>query len=108
MWLDELWDLAPLPALVSLSACSGMQSYLYAGDEPISLAATCLQAGAQQVVGSLWPVRDDEALTITGAFYEHFFDGAHPALALVRAQRQAIAAGATWRCWAPFVCVGGP
>ena len=108
IWLDELWELAPLPRLVSLSACSGMQSYLYEGDEPISLAATCLKAGAQHVAGSLWPVRDEDASAITQTFYQQVFAGARPAQALAHAQRQAIAAGAPWRSWAPFVCLGAP
>ena len=108
IWLDQLWELAPLPPLVSLAACSGMQSYVYEGDEPISLAVTCLKAGAQQVVGSLWPVRDEDAAAITANFYEHLFAGARPAQALAYAQRQSIAAGASWRSWAPFVCLGGP
>jgi CHAT domain-containing protein len=64
-----------------------------------------LQAGAQHVVGSLWPVRDEHAAEITTAFYEQYFAGNRPAPALAKTQRQAISAGAAWRRWAPFVCV---
>jgi len=108
VWLDELWEIAPLPSLVSLSACSGMQSYVVEGDEHISLATTCLQAGARHVLGSLWRVRDEDVPAISTAFYHHLFEGAPPALALARAQRQAIDAGASWSAWAPFVCMGAP
>jgi CHAT domain-containing protein len=106
VWLDEVWELAPLPPLFSLSACSGMQSYLYEGDEPIGLATTCLQAGAQHVVGSLWPVRDAGAASVMSAFYRYFFEGSAPPRALAMAQRQAAMGDSAWRCWAPFICVG--
>jgi CHAT domain-containing protein len=106
VWLDELWELAPLPSLFSLSACSGMQSYLYEGDEPIGLATTCLQAGAQHVVGSLWPMPDADAASVMSDFYHYFFDGSAPPQALAAAQRQAALGDLAWRCWAPFICVG--
>ena len=70
LWLDEIYQLAPLPRLVTLSACSGTASRLYEGDEPIGLATTCLAAGAQHVVGSLWPLLD----TYMAAFMRHFYE----------------------------------
>lgn len=69
VWLDELWQCAPLPQLVTLSACSGSKSKLYAGDEHISLATTCLSAGAHTVVGSLWPVPDKEMPVSMHTYY---------------------------------------
>ncbi len=107
VWLDELWDLAPLPSLVTLSGCSTMQSYLYEGDEQISLAATCFQAGTRTIAGSLWRVPDEHVPLLTDAFYERYIAGEHPALALAHAQRLAISAGVPWQAWAPLLCMGG-
>lgn len=106
LWLDRIAELAPLPALVTLSACSGMQTYLYEGDEPVGLAAACLAAGAGQVVAGLWPVRDDRAAALMAGFYQHWWAGAPAARALALAQRAAHQAGAALDGWGGFLCAG--
>lgn len=108
LWLDELWQLAPLPPLVMLSACSGSRGHFYPGDEQLGLVSTCLAAGAHQVVGSLWPILDPAASTLTAAFYRHFYAGATPARALAHAQREALFQGRPLAEWAPFLCTGAP
>lgn len=106
IWLDQLRELAPLPALVTLSACNGMQSLIYEGDEHVGLATTCLIAGANTITGSLWPVLDEAASTMMTRFYERFFAGESPAAALAKAQRVAIENGETLQHWASFICMG--
>lgn len=108
VWLDELWQCAPLPQLVTLSACSGSKSKLYEGDEHISLATTCLAAGAQTVVGSLWPVPDTEMPLLMRDFYAALAEGKPVALSLALAQRQAWEQEHSWRLWGGLTCTGVP
>jgi CHAT domain-containing protein len=118
VWLDELWDCAPLPKLVTLSACSGSKSRLYEGDEHVGLVTTCLAAGAQHVVASLWPVLDQDAVNLMVAFYSYLTANqrvAGPritaygvARALALAQRAAWQAGKAPTQWGGFCCTGLP
>lgn len=104
--LDELWSLAPLPALVVFSACSGSRSRVYAGDEHVSLVNTCLAAGAEQVIGSLWPVADERAAGLMDDFYARYLEGMPAAHALAAAQRTAHERGEPPAHWGGFGCVG--
>lgn len=108
LWLDQLWNLAPLPRLVTLSACQGSQSLVFEGDEPVGLTIACLAAGAQQVVGSLWPLPDAAAVRLMTEFYDQFWSGKGPAQALALAQRAAIYRSMAPGYWGGFVCVGSP
>lgn len=106
LWLDQLWEVAPLPRLLTLSACYGLQSRVYDGDEHLSLTTTALAAQVQHVVGSLWPVLDDSSAPLMLAFYKHVQQGKGVAHALALAQRERWAQGATG--WEGFLCVGLP
>lgn len=106
--LDELWQLAPLPPLVTLSACSGGHSLVYAGDEHVSLTITCLAAGAQRVVSSLWPVQDESMPGLMASFYRHWRNGTGAALALALAQRAAHQAGLPPAQWGGLQIFGLP
>jgi CHAT domain-containing protein len=108
VWVDELWDCAPFPALVTLSACSGSKSRLYDGDEQVGLAATFLAAGARHVVASLWPVKDEEAAGLMKTFYSYLLLGNSVSLALALAQRAAAQNGKAVSHWAGFRCTGLP
>ena len=106
LWLDDFWELAPLPPLVTLSACNGTQSLVHEGDEHIGLATTCLAAGAQQVVGSLWPVLDESVTQLVLDFYAQLQLGQDPARALAISQRAALRRDEDINCWGGFLCVG--
>jgi CHAT domain-containing protein len=108
VWLDELWDYAPLPGLVALSACSGSKGRLYEGDEQVGLATTCLAAGAQHVVASLWQILDQYAADFMLAFYQNLAAGQGVAEALAVVQRQAWESGETIGQWGSFRCTGMP
>ncbi|MCA9950131.1 MAG: CHAT domain-containing protein [Anaerolineales bacterium] len=108
LWLDEVPPLGPLPATVVLSACSSNVGRLFAGDEQVGLAATCLTAGAQRVVGSLWPVADKNMPRLMGAFYRYLRAGRPAAGALAEAQREMLAANLPAEVWSGFTLVGAP
>ena len=108
VWLDELWQCSPLPQLVTLSACSGSKSKVYEGDEHVSLATTCLSAGARTVVGSLWPVADKTMPALMATYYAALAADQSVALALASAQRQAWQQGKSWRLWGGLTCTGAP
>lgn len=108
IWLDQLHDLAPLPPLVSLSACSSSESFLYEGDERVDLRSICLIAGTHSIVGAAWPVLDGAASTLILRFYDQYLDGCGPAQATALAQRQYLAANPEDPNWMSFCCAGVP
>jgi CHAT domain-containing protein len=108
IWLDQLWECAPLPQLVTLSACDSSRSIVYAGDEHVGLPITCLAAGAQTIIGSLWPIRDEKAPQLMVDFYTYRLAKTSPAQALAMAQQQAIRRGDDIRDWSGFLCRGEP
>lgn len=108
LWLDELQQMGPLPSLVVLSACSGLRNLVYEGDELMGLTISCLAAGAQRVVGSLWPVLDQESPDFMVNFYQHLLSGKEVADALALAQRTAVNTGVDLMHWSGFQCVGQP
>ena len=108
VWLDELWQCSPLPQLVTLSACSGSKSKVHEGDEHVSLATTCLSAGAHTVVGSLWPVSDKAMPELMRTYYNALAAGKSAALALALAQRHAWQEGDLWQLWGGLTCTGAP
>lgn len=108
IWLDELWQLGPLPPLVTLSACSGLAHQLYEGDEPVGLATSCLTAGASSVIGSLWPVADGQATGLMAMLLQRLKLGDSPAEALAQAQRTAVAADMESMAWGAMQCLGCP
>jgi hypothetical protein len=106
--IDQLRELAPLPCLVTFSACDSIYSLIHPGDEHVGLPTTSLVAGANSVVGSVWPIPDRPGSKLMALFYEYYLHGIHPAQALANAQRQLISQGAELADWASFVCVGVP
>jgi tetratricopeptide (TPR) repeat protein len=108
VWLDTLRDLAPMPGLVTISACNSSSSFIHEGDEHVDLPSVCLAAGAGSVVGSLWGVPDQAAAGFSADFYSHYFNGLSPAKAVTQAQRDLITRGEATHQWAGFVCIGAP
>ena len=79
-------------SLVFLSGCetdvspAGRTTFA-PGDDYASLAQALLYAGAEHVIATLWPVRDDASAEFARRFYEGLPD-TRPADALVTAQRR--------------------
>jgi CHAT domain-containing protein len=102
-------EIAPLHLsgkLVVLSACRTAAGALVGGEGVMSLGRAFFEAGAAAVVGSLWPVRDDEADAFFAVFYDHLTAGESAATALQAAQQDRIRAGAPAQAWAGFVVLG--
>jgi CHAT domain-containing protein len=91
--------------LATLSICNGGLYRFGPGDEPYGLMPAALVAGAENVVGTLWPLEDETARPFMIEFYRHVL-AAGPAEALRRACRQFIADGALLSQWSGFVAVG--
>lgn len=107
VWLDDLWNIAPLPAIVTLSACGGGSlNRIHDGDEHISLVTTCLVAGTQNVIASLWPVLDVGTVDLIIQFYHQLSIGRMPSQALAFAQRTLWKQGVIWSQWGGFHCIG--
>jgi CHAT domain-containing protein len=99
--------------LVVLSACetalgAGELSDVPAGDDWLGLVRTFLQAGADNVVATLWKVEDRATAQLMGSFYAGIAAGSGPSHALAVAQRHMISDPATMHpfFWASFVGVG--
>ena len=98
--------------LVVLSACqtalgSGATADVPAGDDWVGLVRAFLYAGADNVLATLWPVRDRSAAQLMGDFYESLTTRALPG-ALAAAQRAAIhdPRTASPTHWAAFTLTG--
>lgn len=100
---------APLAArLCVLSACDSAIAGGFVPDQVLSLPAGFLLAGAEGVVGTLWPVGDYHARVLLSEFYKLWQgQGIAPAEALRRAQaRRRVSDGRSDANWAAFMYVG--
>ena len=94
--------------LVVLSACETALGQTARNDGVYGLVRAFHEAGAQAVLGTLWPVSDDGTIDFMDAFYARLSAGPAPASALQETQR-AFARDARWshpRYWAGFVVSG--
>jgi CHAT domain-containing protein len=92
--------------VVILSACSSASGELTAGEGVLGLARAFFQAGARVVVGSLWPLRDDEAAGLVEDLAEGLGRGQSVGAALAEVRRRRIAEGAPTAAWAGLVVLG--
>jgi hypothetical protein len=99
----------PLNArLCVLSACDSAIAGGFVPDQVLSLPAGFLLAGAEGVVGTLWPVGDYHARVLLGEFYKLWQEqGIEPAEALRQAQARGRAPdGRSDANWAAFLYMG--
>ncbi|MCI0353950.1 MAG: CHAT domain-containing protein, partial [Acidobacteria bacterium] len=97
----EIRTLSLSRALVVLSACETAGGRVVAGEGPLSLSRAFLQAGAGQVVATLWPVGEDAA-DFMADFYAEIARGRQPAEALHAAKQATQRAGRNPLSWAAF------
>jgi CHAT domain-containing protein len=86
--LYEVMDLNLKARLVILSACETDRGQVTGGDEIASLTRTFLQAGADNVVSSLWNVNDESTALLMQSLHAHLRAGEPTAVALRHAELQ--------------------
>ncbi|MEO8585265.1 MAG: CHAT domain-containing protein [Acidobacteriota bacterium] len=104
--LREIVKLDLKGRLVVLSGCRSASGLEVSGEGVVGLARAFFQAGATTVVGSLWPLRDDDAAAFFDRFYRHLANGRSVGGAVREAQRDRIRAGAPTASWAGIVTLG--
>lgn len=94
--------------LVVLSACSSGEVEVRGGEELVGLSRAFLHAGTPALVAGLWPLSDEAALELVGAFYRRLKQGQRPSAALTAAARQLKAQKRFGHpfYWAPYTLVG--
>jgi len=91
---------------VVLAACETAAGPEVQGEGMLSLARAFLQAGAHAVIGSRWPLSDQDALALMPELYRGLGDGLPIAQAMAQARRKAIRTGAPAAAWAGLEVVG--
>lgn len=102
----EIADLDLPGRLVVLSACQTTAGQLLKTEGIFSLARAFFEARAHGVVGSRWPLRDDEAAFFFDRFYRHLAAGQTSAGALRQARRDAVEKGLPAAAWAGVSLLG--
>ena len=92
--------------VVFLSACSSASGPVVAGEGVMGFARAFFQAGAPAVVGTLWPLPDDEAAALAGDFARHLSRGERLGEALGRTQVDWIRRGEPAAAWSGTVLLG--
>lgn len=75
LYTPEIYGLDLNADLVVLSSCESGYGQLMAGEGSLSLSRAFLEAGAANVMSSLWKVYDSYTLQLMTAFYENALDG---------------------------------
>lgn len=102
----EIVELELDGTVVFLSACSSASGPVVAGEGLMGLARAFFQAGAPAVIGTLSPLRDDEAAGLAGDLSRHLADGKSLGRALVETRADWIEAGRPAAAWAGLVLIG--
>jgi CHAT domain-containing protein/tetratricopeptide (TPR) repeat protein len=102
----EIAQLDLADTVVTLSACRSADGAVFAGEGVLGLARAFFQAGSRTVVGSYWPLRDDEAATLMRTFYDRLGRGESVGTALAGAKRTLLAEQAPPAAWAGLVVLG--
>jgi CHAT domain-containing protein/tetratricopeptide (TPR) repeat protein len=101
-------DVADVPLradLVTISACTSAGAKSYSGEGLMGFAWAFLQAGAQNVIASLWDVDDARSVDIMRGLYAGMAAGQSPARALRSAKLALLHAGGSGRLpyyWGPL------
>lgn len=91
--------------LAVLSICNGALYQFGPGDEPYGLIPVFLGAGAENVIGTLWPLEDEFGRIFMRRLYRERA-ALRPAQALQRTASYFIGKGARLRQWASFALIG--
>jgi len=104
----DVFALPLMASLVTLIACSSGVQQINPGDEPTGLVPAFLCAGANAVVGTLWPVQDIYGKEFSKLFYSGFSAGG--TIDIARVLQEAVLEMRKRhpepRCWASFTLYG--
>jgi CHAT domain-containing protein len=104
--IREIVELDLRGPMVILSGCRSASGSVLAGEGVMGLARAFLHAGARAVVGSLWPLRDDEAAALIEEFADNLGRGSSVDSALARARASLAGRGMPVSAWAGVVAIG--
>ena len=104
--LYELTDMNVKARLVILSACETDRGQVTGGDEIAGLTRTFLQAGAENVVSSLWKVSDESTALLMESLHAHLRARESTPVALRHAELQVRRKFPQPYFWAGFVDTG--
>jgi CHAT domain-containing protein len=104
--LYELTDMQVKARLVILSACETDRGQMTRGDEAAGLTRTFLQAGAENVVSSLWKVSDEATALLMKSLHQHLRRGEIVPDALRHAELEVRRTYPQPFYWAAFVDTG--
>ncbi|MBI4770165.1 MAG: CHAT domain-containing protein [Chloroflexi bacterium] len=93
---------------VILNVCQGAAREVLPGDEWVGLVTALLGAGAQSVVGDLWPLPDQAGPFIARGLHRALKHGGNLASGLAQVQREQIRLGQPLRAWAGMSAIGLP
>jgi hypothetical protein len=104
--VDEISRLHLDGSLVALSSCRSASGAVVGGEGVMSLSRAFFAAGSAAVLGSLWPLRDEDARDFFEIFYDHLNAGETASAAFSAAQRERLRDGVPAEAWAGFVLSG--
>ncbi len=104
--IREIVDLELDGRVVVLTACRSASGALLEGEGVVGLARAFFVAGARAVVGSLWPLQDDEAARLMQEFTGQLARGTSLSEALAAARMARMRAGDPPAAWAGIVLLG--
>jgi len=108
LYAAEAYNLELNAELLVLSSCESAGGPLQKGEGLMALTRAFIYAGAENIVASLWKVRDQHTSELMIAFYEEILQGKRYAEALRAAKLQMIANLETAgpQSWAGFILIG--
>jgi CHAT domain-containing protein/Flp pilus assembly protein TadD len=86
LYAGEIYNLKSGIPLLVLNACETGKGKIITGEGSMSLTRAFVMAGTKKIVSTLWRVNDTEAAKIISRFYNFYFKGDSPALALHKAK----------------------
>jgi CHAT domain-containing protein len=106
----DIFALPVVASLVVLIACSSGVQHIHPGDEPAGLTSAFLCAGANAVVGTLWPVEDVHGKEFSELFYKGFVSRGGTTIDLAQLLQMAVTEMRNRHpepeCWAAFFLQG--
>ena len=106
LFASDMWTRDMQYELVMLGACETGRVKVAPGDELIGLGSSFLYAGAQSLMMSLWPIKNQPTIEFMKHFYKSISKKASKSRALQHAQKVLMRQFPHPLFWAPFQLMG--